>query len=604
MSRYSRICVSVRDHYNTDDELPDIMDTSRSVTATTRSRANTYENPPQNGTLNCTYFEGHSNEVECFRRMLKYFFMNTWQKYKAKGRKPWKLGVQLLKIIFVTVQLCLFGYNQFSLVTFLEGNQWAFEHMFMLKWDNAYDSFAYPNTRNLYAIYEKKEFYDHVDHAVNQFAKLEDLAIGSYEYVDNSTEHHQVDICQTYYANITASENTYSVDLTKKTECWQIKVDTASNFSFLEYLRNHNEPEINFDSLVEAKVNFSVKTFLLKLEKHLSSPDCVLFHIQILYSNSEHNGRLRPEISQTHDFQLQCKGSIKGGKLNFSTTRNLMIMFDVVVTLLSILSLLLCLRSLCNAHKMKKKTLKFFEKHFEKSLTSSDRLKFYDFWLIEILISDVLVIFGSMWKLQIEEKNSSSYDLCSILLGIGCLLVWCGILRYLGFSSKYNILILTMKNAMPNMLRFLLCAGAIYMGYAFCGWIVLGPYHYKFRTLIRSVECMYSLVNGDDMFATFAEMSEKSVMVWYFSKAYLYSFISLFIYVVLSLFIAVIMDTYETLKDYQQNGWPTSELTSFVEMCTDLPESGTFRVQSDESSLFSCCPLRRDNDTQHDNLIR
>lgn len=30
-------------------------------------------------------------EVEDFRRRLKYFFMNPCEKYRARGRKPWKL---------------------------------------------------------------------------------------------------------------------------------------------------------------------------------------------------------------------------------------------------------------------------------------------------------------------------------------------------------------------------------------------------------------------------------------------------------------------------------------------------------------------------------
>lgn len=36
---------------------------------------------------------------------LRYFFMNPYLKYKKRGRKPWKLGIQLLKIIFVTIQV-------------------------------------------------------------------------------------------------------------------------------------------------------------------------------------------------------------------------------------------------------------------------------------------------------------------------------------------------------------------------------------------------------------------------------------------------------------------------------------------------------------------
>lgn len=44
-------------------------------------------------------------EEEALRRKLKYFFMSPCDKYHAKGRKPFKLGLQLLKIVIVTVQV-------------------------------------------------------------------------------------------------------------------------------------------------------------------------------------------------------------------------------------------------------------------------------------------------------------------------------------------------------------------------------------------------------------------------------------------------------------------------------------------------------------------
>lgn len=71
---------------------------------------------------------------------------------------------------------------------------------------------------------------------------------------------------------------------------------------------------------------------------------------------------------------------------------------------------------------------------------------------------------------------------------------------------------------------------------------------FQFRTFTITMECMFSLINGDDMFATYEEMPDNKTIIFIFSKLYLYSFISLFIYVVLSLFISVIMDTYETVK--------------------------------------------------------
>lgn len=49
--------------------------------------------------------QDEEEEEEALRRKLKYFFMSPCDKYHAKGRKPFKLGLQLLKIIIVTMQV-------------------------------------------------------------------------------------------------------------------------------------------------------------------------------------------------------------------------------------------------------------------------------------------------------------------------------------------------------------------------------------------------------------------------------------------------------------------------------------------------------------------
>lgn len=65
------------------------------------------------------------------------------------------------------------------------------------------------------------------------------------------------------------------------------------------------------------------------------------------------------------------------------------------------------------------------------------------------------------------------------------------------------------------------------------------------------------------MFETFALLRSDISEIWWFSRIYLYLFVSLFIYVVLSLFIALIMDAYEVIKDYSEQGFPLSRLQSF-----------------------------------------
>lgn len=107
-------------------------------------------------------------------------------------------------------------------------------------------------------------------------------------------------------------------------------------------------------------------------------------------------------------------------------------------------------------------------------------------------------------------------------------------------------------------------------------------------------ECLFSLVNGDDMFATFAQIQQKSSLVWMFSRLYLYSFISLFIYMILSLFIALITDSYDTIKKYQQSGFPVTDLHEF------LKDHSSAGYRKDRTFPFICCCRRQQSD---DNLI-
>merc|ERR1719195_2343355 len=110
---------------------------------------------------------------------------------------------------------------------------------------------------------------------------------------------------------------------------------------------------------------------------------------------------------------------------------------------------------------------------------------------------------------------------------------------------------------MPNIMRFIVCTSLIYMGFVFCGWAILGPYHFKFESIMSTSECLFSLINGDDMFATFKSIpAQRAYTVWIYSRIYLYVFICLFIYVVLSLFISIIMDTYEIIKNCYERGFP------------------------------------------------
>lgn len=57
--------------------------------------------------------------VDCLRRKIKYYFMNPCEKYQARGRKPWKLILQIIKIAIITIQVVIPDMTRLLIVVLL-----------------------------------------------------------------------------------------------------------------------------------------------------------------------------------------------------------------------------------------------------------------------------------------------------------------------------------------------------------------------------------------------------------------------------------------------------------------------------------------------------
>lgn len=356
---------------------------------------------------------------------------------------------------------------------------------------------------------------------------------------------------------------------------------------------------IGFSALVKATLEFSVKTVNFKVAGLISAPDCYQFDITILFDNADHDGQMLLSLD-AEPIRLHCRGDVDY-TIDSEIDAAMRSVLNALVIIICLISFCLCTRAIYRAQLLRMQTVKFFRETYGRELSLEGKMDFLNFWYIMIIFNDVLLVLGSSMKEQIERTNftADEWNTCSVLLGLGNLLVWFGVLRYLGFFKTYNVVILTLKRAAPKITRFLLCALLIYAGFTFCGWLVLGPYHIKFRSLATTSECLFALINGDDMFATFTTMSSKSEMLWWFSRIYLYSFISLYIYVVLSLFISVIMDAYDTIKKYYKDGFPVNDLKEFMgTMSMQDFSSGIDEDENESDSLADvvkrvCCCGRR-----------
>lgn len=521
---------------------------------------------------------------ERMRRKLQFYFMNPIEKWHAKRRFPYKFVVQVVKIVLVTMQLCLFAHSRYNHVNYTWDNKVSFSHLFLRGWDASMEVESYPPATGALAVYEKSEFFDTIDYAVNGYSNLS-KSIGPYSYPTADNTMAPLKLCLYTYkeGTIFGFNESYIFNPEIDKRCISL-TENVTSMGSEEFLRSEGV-EVNFSALVEATLKFTIKTVNFKAYGPLTAPDCYKFQIYITFDNRDHDGQMLLSLD-ADALRLHCRGDMQYiTDTEFESI--LRSILNILVILVCILSFILCARAIYRAQLLRIQTVNFFRVTYKKDLSTEGKMEFLNIWYMMILCNDILLIIGSSLKEQIERKYfvADGWDICSVFLGIGNLLVWFGVLRYLGFFKTYNVVILTLKRAAPKISRFLLCALLIYAGFTFCGWLILGPYHMKFRSLATTSECLFALINGDDMFATFTTMSAKSNLLWWFSRIYLYSFISLYIYVVLSLFISVIMDAYDTIKRYYREGFPQSDLKQFVGSMTEEDmASGVFRVDMDDSS--------------------
>ncbi|XP_043501990.1 mucolipin-3-like isoform X1 [Polistes fuscatus] len=533
------------------------------------------------------------------RRKLKFFFMNPIEKWQAKRRFPYKFIVQVFKIVLVTVQLCIFAHNNYMHVNYTSDNRITFSHLFLRGWDSTLEVPAYPPATGPLALYKKDAFFSTIDYALTGYYNLSN-SIGSYSYNAENNMPGTVELCLHHYKEsiIFGFNESYVFDKEIIKTCVNITKEFHDKFNKSKNLLATQNVDVNFSALVMAYLKFAVKTVNLKAAGPMTPPDCYQFDIQIIFDNRDLDGQMLLSLDAEPQ-RLYCKGDTRYIMDN-QIESALRTLLNLLVIFICSVSLALCSRAIYRAQLLKFETMSFFRKTYGKELSLEGKLEFWNLWYIMIIINDLLIIIGSAIKEQIERKyfGSDHWNVCSIFLGTGNLLVWFGVLRYLGFFKTYNVVILTLKKAAPKVARFLICAILIYAGFTFCGWLILGPYHMKFRSLATTSECLFALINGDELFATFTITSFKSPMLWWYSRIYLYTFISLYIYVVLSLFISVIMDAYDTIKIYYRDGFPKNDVQTFISACTDEASSGLFRDGCDKGDItelidrFCCCRKR------------
>uniref|UniRef100_A0A8C3UKF5 Mucolipin 1 n=1 Tax=Catharus ustulatus TaxID=91951 RepID=A0A8C3UKF5_CATUS len=412
-------------------------------------------------------------EEEELRRRLKYFFMSPCDKYRARGRRPVKLGLQLAKIVLVTVQLILFGLSNQLVVAFKEDNTVAFKHLFLKGYEDGSD--------DTQAIYTRGDLVEHLAFVIEKYLTVPNETLGRYAYGGRGGGPGggpALRLCQRFFrrGDIDPGNDTFDIDPGVVSECLEVQpgdpnppvLDGTSNFT------------LQFHRLINVTVEFQLKAINIQTLLNHEIPDCYTFSVTVTFDNRAHSGRVRIRLD-THAAIRECHHPSLPGRGDNS----LRLSFDILVTAVCSLSLVLCARSIARGLLLQRDFARFLRCHRALSLSLSDRLEFLNGWYLLLVTSDVLTVLGTVLKIGIEAKVTTGDTATGT--GTVTLLVWVGVIRYLTFFQKYNILIVTLRVALPSVMRFCCCVAVIYLGYCFCGWIVLGPHHPKGDTPVSQL---------------------------------------------------------------------------------------------------------------------
>lgn len=208
------------------------------------------------------------------------------------------------------------------------------------------------------------------------------------------------------------------------------------------------------------------------------------------------------------------------------------------------------------------------------NLTLYDKVKLFSIWSVFSIISSILQLFGSLQNIinlfnffEFDQSGGTTSDnSVEILVGLGCMFAWVGLIRYMNTSRNYSILAKTLSRALPNVFKTLISALPILLGYTFLGLALFWQSN-RFSSATGCLTTLYALMFGDMVYDTFHDIAQTNYLS---SQLYLYSFVFFSVCVINSLFISVVVDAFESAKEAEKVTAAVGDGEEFVKMVEEL----------------------------------
>ncbi|XP_060596971.1 mucolipin-3-like [Ruditapes philippinarum] len=534
------------------------------------------------------------------------FFLFSPIKWKRDG--CWLSAIHLVwfaifitKTCYLTMLTFQIGNCRETVFSSIEDGYIALHHNLLKNWDASFETLPYPPSIGKFAVYNQKDLRKRINYAVENVFNAEVTTTGYFKkfesdsitirlvYFDLELDH-EFHRFNRIVSNIQKSfEPHYGLSKYQDTDG-----HTIYSYNITEELDMLNISS-SLDRMLFLNIMFSLHT--LRVSRSYNDSRCQHIYGNVTFDDDNHNGQVTVDLS-TNTLPISCS------KMNFSLkdspqcrgytghdakcVKYLSIITSIVdgITLSGIIITLII-----TYRYMKKNYFTIYLSVDERNLPWSEYFGNVNLWYITSIIGDAFTLAGVTWIVSTLGDDSDfkqplkEWDKNVVYIGSGCLLTWFSMLRFIKINHKFTLLFKTLKRSAVDVIFFLTCVTIIFVGFLFGIYVVLGPYNVKFDKLSTTAETLFSLINGDEMFASFAYLKKEEAgdqqNIYLFSRVIIFVYVIIFTLFVLNLLIALFNSAYEVVKKSYEQEEEEDEAKDIPKtlayfMCKDFDENETF----------------------------
>mmetsp|Transcript_21662 Transcript_21662/g.33340 ORF Transcript_21662/g.33340 Transcript_21662/m.33340 type:complete len:288 (+) Transcript_21662:810-1673(+) len=177
-----------------------------------------------------------------------------------------------------------------------------------------------------------------------------------------------------------------------------------------------------------------------------------------------------------------------------------------------------------------------------------DKMRLFDPWAIISILGNLAQIIGCGYSIF---RNNLDMVTADQNLGIGCMLAWWTMLRYIMKTTSLKAMLSSFKKAAPYVIRALISMIPLFIGFAFLGMAVFWESR-RFKDFSVSCYTLFALMHGDMIYDTYNDMIQINSL---FAQIYLYSYIFVSICVIANIFTIIIEEGYMKQKYDNDYTW-------------------------------------------------